>query len=1406
MKNISGNIMDKENTAPSGAVVESSEVDFTGISFTGKSKTELINAYKELALKNREKEKEIFSLIVQNKELDAQYREQLKEISDYKYALDESSIVAITDQKGIIKYANDNFCKISKYRREELIGQDHRIINSGHHPKAFIKNLWTTIARGKIWKGELKNKASDGTTYWVDTTIVPFLRPDGKPYQYIAIRADITERKRVEELLLAHKDLVFESEEKAKRAAELVIANKALYFENEEKEKRVAELLIANKELLFQNDEKAKREAELSETLERVSFLATIADNIQDPIIAADNNYCTTSWNEAAERLFGWKREEVIGKSTREILNIIYPNNSRDQIIQPFNENGSWLGEAIYHTKSGTPLNMLITSSQLKDANGKVTGILVLARDITERKIGEETLRKLNEELEQRVVERTKKLAASEIRFRALIENNQGLISLFDDSLKCLYRSPSSNRITGWTEDDMNAIGGLSGTINHNHPHDRIILKAIIAAAIEDPGTPKPYLVRYLHKNGHYIWLEGTATKLPDDSILKGIIFNANDVTERIELEQLLQKTNALARIGSWEVDLLKGTVYWNDITKEIHEAEADFVPDLATGIDFYKQGPDRDLIKQKVREAIELGTSWDVELQIITAKNNERWIRTIGEAEFVEGKCLRIIGSFQDIDNRKKAEEELNESVNRYRRLFDTSPIAITEEDHTPFYEKIESLRVSGISNNYAAYFDNHPEELYEMLGRVQILGVNQSLLDLTGANNLEDFVANRSKFFESTTETTVFKLMDLIREGGGYFEEETKIKALSGEIKEVVVRLNYPASPPYTSVAITMRDVSKQKEFEQKIRESEELFRTFSDNIQNLAWIADKDGWIYWYNQRWYDYTGTTFDEMQGWGWEKVHHPDHRNSVVDFVKEAWHKPEPFELTFPLKSADCGYHWFLTRCVPILDAHGKILRWIGTNTDINEQKLAQERIKESEEKFRNAFNASPDAIFLSSVKSGKILEVNEGFMKNFGINPEEAIGKSTSELSLIKGKGLIAYKISNKEIKSEFTSLEIIYLNRAKGELYGLLSFRSMFWNNEECVMYFLRDISDRKKAEKEILLSEKRLLKAQQIGKFGYWQQDLNSGMVWASKEAMDIYGFEAKEGELEGEKIASCIIDVEKVKEAAVNLVKHDKEYNIEIRINPADGSPMKYISALAELEKNERGKPMRMMGTLQDITERKITEQAIIESEEKYRTLVEQASDGIIQIDEHGKIILVNRALCCMLGYTEEELLKLNIQDTYSIPEKYLLPIRLQEAKEGGLSLERMMIKKDGTELLVEVTIGKLSGSQMLGIVRDITERKKAESKLAEQENYLRTILDTEPECVKVLNRKGELLSMNPAGLAMIEADTEQQVLGRRMTELVDERYRLGFNRLSKQVFNGKSGSYEFEITGLKGGRR
>ncbi len=164
----------------------------------------------------------------------------------------------------------------------------------------------------------------------------------------------------------------------------------------------------------------------------------------------------------------------------------------------------------------------------------------------------------------------------------------------------------------------------------------------------------------------------------------------------------------------------------------------------------------------------------------------------------------------------------------------------------------------------------------------------------------------------------------------------------------------------PMSRGMNIFVSDITDHK----KIEEGQAQFLTIVNAIPQLCWKADREGYIHWYNDRWYDYTGTTLDEMAGWGWQKVHHPEHVERVVAYVNEAWQQDNPWELTFPLRGKDGSYRWFLTKVFPVKDSMGKVQQWIGTNTDIQEQVKAEEVLKQSEAQLRQMSDFMPQLVW----------------------------------------------------------------------------------------------------------------------------------------------------------------------------------------------------------------------------------------------------------------------------------------------------------------------------------------------------------------------------------------------------------------------------------------------------------
>ena len=872
--------------------------------------------------------------VTEKKQAEQLLEHTIQELSAYKYALNESAIVAITDQKGIIKHVNDNFCKISKYSREELVGKDHRIINSSHHEKAFIRDLWLTIANGKIWKGELKNKAKDGSYYWVDMTIVPFLNEEKKPYQYVAIRSDITERKINEEKVVASEHFLKTITDNlpamlAYWTADLhcLFANKALldWFD-----KRADEMQGIHKEKLMDNDEflehkpyiqnvlegklqsfdssffkangktiythtqyvpdirdgKVKgfysliydysevRSVEL-EILKKTAQIEDLLENITDGFIALDENMCYTYANKHIGKMLGRTPESLIGNNIWELFPDVLDSATYHAIQTAFLEKKYVCNEDYYE-----PLNLWQENRVYPSGNG----LSIFIRDISDRKTEElqkallsaidlsfngemelnETLHKVLEQLasfgdfsmaeawliesDKKKISRIAKFSKKEVdtffkesldiktfirgagmpgvtwetattQFWRNIDEEKKFIrrtAAKKAGLKSAYGLPlfynteiigvlvlsstiNENRGNAFTrilesigshlgveikrkqlEQELNQVfqftpdilcvanidgyfkkvnPAMSTLLEYNeeellsipfmeivHPLDKENTAAELQNIVN--GKPTYYIEnRYITKSGKIKWLAWTTTGASEQGTL---YCSAKDITDKKDLEELLHKATNLARIGGWEIDLVKNTVYWSDITKEIHETEPGFKPDMETGIHFYQEGKSRETIVLKIKELIENGISCDEELQIVTAKGNTKWIRVIGEAEFADNKCVRMYGSFQDIDALKKAEiiaKETLEERNTILESIDDAFFAVDKNWIVTYWNKtaekvLTKAKEDMIDNNlWDVFSDSIDSQSYRKYH--QAIETNQ-------AEHFEDYYSPLNKWYE--------------------------------------------------------------------------------------------------------------------------------------------------------------------------------------------------------------------------------------------------------------------------------------------------------------------------------------------------------------------------------------------------------------------------------------------------------------------------------------------------------------------------------------------------------------------------------------------------------------------------------------------------------------------------------
>ncbi|HJT00463.1 MAG TPA: PAS domain S-box protein [Terriglobales bacterium] len=391
---------------------------------------------------------------------------------------------------------------------------------------------------------------------------------------------------------------------------------------------------------------------------------------------------------------------------------------------------------------------------------------------------------------------------------------------------------------------------------------------------------------------------------------------------------------------------------------------------------------------------------------------------------------------------------------------------------------------------------------------------------------------------------------------------------------------------------------DVTSQAEARRGNEESEEQFRMLAESIPQLDWMANADGWIYWYNQRWYDYTGTQPEQMMGWGWQSVHDPEVLPKVMERWKESILTGQPFEMVFPLRGADGKFRQFLTRVLPVRDAQNKVVRWFGTNTDITVQQKAESALRENEERLLAALAASDTGIYRWDPKTDEFAEFDENLKRLFGLSPTAEIRKTEDFVRLVHADD-IPDLLAGLEHRRQGGDFEMEYrVVLSDGSTRWIYDRGKMVWKNGKphYLVGACSDVTTRKREE----ISRFRLAAIVESSDDAIVSKDLNGIVTSWNAAAERVFGYTA--ADMIGQSILKIIppelhYDEVRILETlrrgerihhfeTVRLTKSGERLDVSLTISPV---------------RDENGRIIGAAKIARDITQRKKTEEALRMSE-------------------------------------------------------------------------------------------------------------------------------------------------------------------------------------------------------------
>jgi PAS domain S-box-containing protein len=628
--------------------------------------------------------------------------------------------------------------------------------------------------------------------------------------------------------------------------------------------------------------------------------------------------------------------------------------------------------------------------------------------------------------------------------------------------------------------------------------------------------------------------------------------------------------------------------------------------------------------------------------------------------------------------------------------------------------------------------------------------------------------------------------------------------------------------------SFVLTSRDVSGFMAAEAALKTQEERYRALIEASAAVVWRASPDGSIIDGASGWGSPDSQVLSDLKDYAWLENVHPDDRERATSTWLETLASEEPGTSEYRIRKSNGEYRWVLTRAVPLRDPDGVVQEWVGTVADIHEQKSAAERLRQSEEQYRALIEASA-AIVWRATTDGSITKVwgweafsgqakgeytGYGFLEAAHPDDRDKLFTQWQAVRTSDEPCIFEYRVRHSDGKYRWVLTRAVPLLNEYGSVVEWVGT--------------ITDIHDQRLAEMKLRSSEERLRLAIETTALGIWDQDLVTGRRQWMPEARQILGLAPDVG-ITREIVLGCVHPDDREhmeKTFYADEPSASLTYSGTFRVIRADTGGERWVTAIGRTMVDESGRPIRKIGTIQDITERKLAENALRSSEERLRTreahlrsILETVPDAMIVADESGIIRSFSATAVHMFGYHPEEVIGTNV--------KFLMPLPYREQHDGNIRRyrqtgERRIIgsgrvavaqRKDGSTFPMEVQVGEMESDGQrffTAFIRDLTERQRTETRMQELQSELAymsrftALGEMGSTLAHEINQPLTAITSYLKGCGMILSDIEGEkvaLVRHAVNEAAEEALRAGEVIRQLREFVARGGS-EHQIEGLQ----